>query len=194
MESCGIEVFEFVLEDDALVEQTLLNHIVRGLDFFRSLGNLLQVVFLVVRVFGPFERLFVYLGAVVGDRVASLSEFVFVFLVFSVLVEREDGLVAAAPVIFEFTVAPLLLEGGLAGILGGSVVEVPGVVVVHLVGCGGVGFSVVIVGVAFGLLLSQVFLSCGILGLFFLLLLQVLDDFFDDFLLLFKRQLRQAQQ
>ena len=62
LESGRIEVLEFVLQDDTLVEQTLLNHIVRGLNLLGRLGNLLEVVFLVVRILGACQCFLVHLG------------------------------------------------------------------------------------------------------------------------------------
>ena len=53
---CSLVVLEFVLEDDTHVVQALLDNLVRGLDLLFGLGNLLEVVLLVVRVFGTTQR------------------------------------------------------------------------------------------------------------------------------------------
>ena len=99
------------------------------------------------------------------------------------VIKREGGLVPAAPVVLEFAASPLLLELGLAGVLGSGVVEVPGVVGVDVVAGGGI--LVVAQLTAAGILLGEVLLSGGILGLFLLLLLELLDNLGDDgFLLL----------
>ena len=115
-------------------------------------------------------------------------------VIVQVLVEREGCLVSASPVVLEFAVTPLLLECGFTGILRGRVVEVPRLVVVHLVRGGGIRATLVATGVALGGLLGQVFLAGGILGLFLLFLLQVLNDFLDYLLLLLGSHLRESQQ
>ena len=60
----GVEVVEFVLEDDAHVVESLLNHIVGRLDLFLGLGNLLEVIFFVMRVVLALGSLFVDFGRV----------------------------------------------------------------------------------------------------------------------------------
>ena len=55
------QVLKFVLEDYTHVVEALLNHVVRGLYFLLGLGNLLEVVFLVVRVLGALQGFFINL-------------------------------------------------------------------------------------------------------------------------------------
>ncbi len=134
----GIKVLEFVLEDDTHVVESGLDDVVGGLDLLLGGGNLLEVVFLVVRVLTALEGFLVHFHAIGAHRVGGGHERGVLFGII-VVVERERGLVAATPVILEFAVAPLLLESRLTGILRGGVVEVPRIVGVHLELVGRVG-------------------------------------------------------
>ena len=139
-------------------------------------------------VFGPLQGLFVDLRRVGGGCRCGVGS----GCVLIIGVEREGGLVAAAPVVLEFAVAPLLLESGLAGVFGGCVVEIP-----RVVGVDGVGrrlLAVVFQRAAIGRLLRQVFFALSVFGLFLLLLFQSVDNLLYHRLLLIHRQLRQAQQ
>ena len=60
------QVGELILEDDAHVVKAFLNHIVRVLYLFFGLRNLLEVIFLVVRIFGTLGGLLVDLSGVVA--------------------------------------------------------------------------------------------------------------------------------
>ena len=48
----GIHILEFVFQNQAHIVQTLLNHIVRRLDLFFGDRNLLEIIFLEMRVIG----------------------------------------------------------------------------------------------------------------------------------------------
>ena len=113
---------------------------------------------------------------------------VFFLLVAGVLLEREGVLVASSPVILELAVSPQLLEGGLTGILGHRVVEVPRVVAVDVVASR--LLSVVLQTGALSLLLSHVGFTLGILFFFFLLFLEVFDNLGYYLLLLLKGHAR----
>ena len=186
------QVFELVLENHAHVVEAFLDHVVRGLDFLFGLGNLLEVVFLVVWILGALGGFLVDLGGRVVASHHGRVAGVFFLLVAGVLLEREGVLVASSPVILELAVSPQLLEGGLTGILGSGVVEVPRVVGVDIVG-GGL-LRVVLQAIVLALLLSHVGLTLGSLFLFFLSLLEVLDNLGNHLLLLLERHLRQSQQ
>ena len=180
----GGVVLELVLENDAHVVEALLNHVVGGLDLLGSLGNLLEVVFGLVGVVLRVELLFLSLLLLGGERGVVLGRELAVFLVIVRLVERECGLVAAAPVVFELSRAPAALELGLALVLGHGVVEIPRLVGVgHEVSGGSLVFLDVFL--AFTLLLSQVFGTLGLIGLFLLLLYQLLGETLGHLHLLF---------
>ena len=119
-------VFHLVLEDDAHVVQSFLDNVVGRLDFLFGFGNLLEVVFLIVRVFGTFHCLQIHLDGVTGNRIDEHAVFechqcAVVLLVF----KRESRLVASAPVVLKLAVSPQFLELGLTGILEGGVIKVP---------------------------------------------------------------------
>ena len=189
---CRWQVVELVFKNHAHVVESFLYHIVRCLDFLFGLGNLFQVVLLVVWVVGSFGSFLVHFSGVVACGLCGVVALGVFFFLFFVLIEREGVLVAPAPVILELAVTPLLLECGFTGILGGGVVEVPRVVVVDIIG--GRLLGVVFQSSALALLLSHISLALGILFLFFFFLLEVLDNLGDNLLLLLERQLRQPQQ
>ena len=86
-------------------------------DVFLGFGNLLEVEFLKVGVFGTLEGLDIHLDGVAvlvnHDAVGQCLQGAVGFLV----VEREGGLVVTAPVVLEFAAAPQFLELGLTGLL-----------------------------------------------------------------------------
>ena len=60
----GVIVLHLVLEDGAHVVETLLDNLVGRGDFLLGLGNLFQVVFLKVRIFGAFQGFNIHLDGV----------------------------------------------------------------------------------------------------------------------------------
>ena len=122
---CGVIVLHLVLEDDAHIVESLLNDLVGRLDVFFGLGNLLEVEFFVVRVLGALEGLevdFHGVAVLIDDHAVGHRGHDAVGLLVG---EREGALVAAAPVVLEFAVTPLLLELRFTGILDRRVIEVP---------------------------------------------------------------------
>ena len=132
-------------------------------------------------------RFFLLLGKRLGVFGGSLFAVVGVFLL-----EGESRLVASAPVIFEFSIAPCLGESRLTGVFGGGVVEIPTVVGVHLelLGC------VVSIAdiVSRSPLLGKVFLARSLFRLFLFSFHEFIDESLCHLLLLFGRQHREAQQ
>ena len=191
----GVVVLEFVLENQAHVVESLLDNLVGGLDLLLGARYLLEVVFLEVRVLAAAPHL-----GVDGNGVAVSVDHEAVAHDSGgvgsgdVVVKRECGLVAAAPVVLEFAVTPRLLERCLAGILRGGVVEVPRAVVINLETGWRVGRSVVVQLVAARVLVGKVGLAVSIFLLFFLLFLEFVDDFLNHRLHLSIAHLRQAQQ
>ena len=122
---CGVVVFHLVLEDGTHVVEAFLDDLMGRLYLFLGFGNLLEVVFLKVGILGTFEGFDIDL-----DRIAVLVDSHAVGqsqqgTVGFFVIEREGGLVAAAPVVLKLAATPLFLELGLTRILGGGVIEVP---------------------------------------------------------------------
>ena len=86
----------------------------------------------------------------------------------------------------------MLLESRLTGILGGGVIEVPGIVVVDIVGSRLLGAA--LKPCAGTLLLCEISLAVGSFLFLFFLLLEFLDNLGNHLLLLLKRHLGEAQQ
>ena len=160
-----------------------------GLDLFLSLGNLFEVVLLVVRVFGTTQRSGVDGYRVVAQRVDHRLQGRVAQR--RAAVKREHLFVAATPVVLKFAVAPTLLELRLTSVLGLRVVEVPRLVVVHRELLRRI---IVLLQVALGGLVGEVVLAVGILALLFFLFLQLVDDFLDDSLDLGVAHLRELEQ
>ena len=138
-------------------------------------------------IFGTLGSFLVNLDRVVAS--GGLGRVVgFAFFLFVVFFKREGVLVAPAPVILELAVAPLLLEGCLTGIFGGSVVEVPRVVAVDVIASWLLG--VVLQSGARCTLLGHIGLAIGGFFLLFLFLLQLFDDFSNHLFLFLERHLR----
>ena len=76
---CCWQVFKFVFQDYAHVVQAFLNNIVRRLYLFFGLRNLLQVVFLVVWVFGALESFFIHLSGVAFGHFGRVGAAVGIF-------------------------------------------------------------------------------------------------------------------
>ena len=98
------------------------------------------------------------------------------------VVECEHVFVAAAPVVFQLTVAPNLLELGFAGIFGGGVIEIPRIVVVDVELRGLLRGSRAHIG-AEGAGLRQPLVAFGSFAFFFLAAVKFVDDFFHHFAL-----------
>ena len=170
-----------------------MNHIVGRCHLLGGAGYLLEVVFLVVGILLALELLLVDLGSVArGAALGGVGRGGSVLLV--VALEREGVLVAAAPVVLELAVAPLLLEGGLALVFGSRVVEVPRLVGVEGVLRGSCRGTLVSIGAAGSVLLGQIFLALGVFGLFLFLFLELVDDFLYHLFLVGQGQLRQLEQ
>ena len=60
--ACGREVLKFVLEDDAHIVETFLNHIVGGLYLLLGLGDLREIELDVMRIRSRFEGCFFLFG------------------------------------------------------------------------------------------------------------------------------------
>ena len=170
-----VQVAELVLEDDAGMEQTVLDNVVRGGNLVFCEGYLSQIVFSVVRVVGQ---------SVVGHRVGRLFNVgqsairlsaayaVDAFLRFRSVhasLKVDHSPVGALPVVGVLALAPLPLERLLTLIDGNRIVEVP--LAIALLGdvgrrraIGGVG------AVACSASLLECFLNLGLQSLVALLL------------------------
>ena len=134
-------------------------------------------------ILGALERFEVHLDRVavlVDNHAVGKGQQGAVCLFF--VTKREGGFVPSPPVVLQFAATPHLLELCLTGVLGGGVIEVPRVVGVH-VETGRV-IVVALESGALRVLLGEVFLTGGVLGLFFFLLLEFDDDLGDYFPLL----------
>ena len=187
-----VEVLQLILQNQAHVVQSLLNHIVGGLNLFGRGWDLLQVVFLEVWVFRTLHRVALLLGERSVGRSASSGRCRVACRCRRIVVEREGVFIATTPVVLQLTVAPLLLERRFTRIFRGCVVEVPRFVVVERKG-GGRIFAGGRIG-ALCALICHIFLTGGVFSLLFFLFLQVVDDFLNHLLLLFERHFRQAQK
>ena len=124
----GCVILKFVFKNHAHVVKTLLDYVVGRGYILRSGWNLLQIILHAMRVVLFLYPLFIFgRNRVVGGFKPLLA----LFALLLVVIKRETGLVAPAPVILEFAGAPAALELGLAGILCHGVVEIPRLVGVH---------------------------------------------------------------
>ena len=179
----GGVVVHLVLEDDAHVVQALLDDVVGGGLLLVRQGDLLEVVFGVVRVVGALAALLLLgrLGGLGGAFAAGVGGRPVLLAVLARRVKVggvEARLVAAAPVVLELARAPAALELGAAGRAGALVVEVPRVVVVHLELLG--SLRGVALARAVGGLFGHICLAGGLLGLLALACLEVVDGGVDD--------------
>ena len=186
----GAEVLELVLEYDSHVVESLLDDVVGGLLLLVGLRDLLEVELHVVGVVLLLEHLLLLRrdGVVgLGGALVGLP------VVFRLLLELEALAVAAAPVVLELAGAPSALELRLAGVLGHGVVEIPRLVAVHLeVLLRGVARALAVLPLR--LLLGEIRLAPGGLGLLLLLLDEVVDDLLAYGLLLLGGHGGEAQQ
>ena len=189
------EILHLVLEYDAHIIQALLHDVVGRLLFGIGLGNLLEVIFGIVRVGFALHGLLIRsrscgVGGCFGAffrRVPLLASFG--SLIRTEVIEGECLLVATAPVILQFSVAPPALEFRTPGILHRLIVEIPGIVAgVHREHLILLVLEVVLVAVCHILLALNRFSSL------FFLLFQLVDDFVHHLKLLLGSHRRQAEQ
>ena len=188
----GIHILEFVFQNQAHIVQTLLNHIVRRLDLFFGDRDLLEIIFLEMRVIGALNRVALLLRECGIGRGCTRSNGIGRLRSVVGIVERERVFVASSPVVFQFTIAPLLLEGCFTGIFSGRVVEIPRVIVIEREGFGRI---LIVGGIAtLCILLRQIFLTRSIFRLLLFFFLQFVNNFLNHLFSLVERHFRKAQQ
>ena len=170
------QVREFVLEDDASVEESVLDDIVRGGHLVFCKRYLRQVVLTVMGVVGQRVGSSILSRNTVSTETVSgqAGQAVEAFLAFRVGCQVDHRLVQSAPVVHILTASPLAFEGLLTLVYCRGVIEVPlSVTLLRRVGGSRLsGCVTVITG-------STAFLEClfhfllqGFVALFFLLLLK----------------------
>ena len=115
-------ITELILQNDTHIVQAVLNHIIRHRPLGIVRGNLLQIIFRIVRVSFMCHRL-----TILFFRSALLDLFSIGHVIISLLkfAQAETIFIPAAPVILKPAATPALLEVSAAGIAGGGIVEVP---------------------------------------------------------------------
>ena len=184
-----VQVVEFILEDDARLEQRLLDDGVAGLLLLVGEGDLGQIVLSVVRVVSQAVGLG-GLGGIRGFRIVRglwIIRILCAFCLFLILcalwgipAEIHHRLVEALPVVGILAPAPQSLEGGLSLVDGRGIIEVPLPVAAGRGGCRGCRLIAVAHGGVFLLHLLGGLLQFGVAG-FLLFLFQFGDDAVDGF-------------
>ena len=107
--ACRIEILEFVFQDNAHVIQSFLYHVVGSLPFLVALWYLCEIIFRIMRVGSVFEFFAFLVGKIVFRLFAVLAVGIVFAAIFPVGIRGveiggvECGLVAAAPVVLEFS-------------------------------------------------------------------------------------------
>ncbi len=188
-----VKVIEFVLEDDAHIEQAFLYDFMRHGLVGITEGYLLEVVLAVMRIFGFFLLLLIFGRYGVHDVLGRRLFAVFIRGAAAVkIAHSEGGLIATAPIVFKLTCTPTALKFGFTGITRGRIVKVPTVIRIQRIGLRRRRLSHI--RVIAGLLLGLEFLATCSLGFFFFFFHQLGNDAVKDGITIVLAHSRQAKQ
>jgi hypothetical protein len=120
-------VLQFILENHSHIIQSLLHNVVASEYLLLSTRYIFQIIFRIGRIRLGLQQFLIFLRY----TVVGLGKPLFILIVAGILVETESILIAAPPVILQFTRAPPALELGLTGRLGLRIVKIPRFVTVQ---------------------------------------------------------------